>query len=67
VTAAAQIEFRNFGVEFRPADGRRVLALQGIDLIIPKGQFVCIVGRSGGGKSTLVPALAGLVPRPPAC
>jgi NitT/TauT family transport system ATP-binding protein len=61
VTAAAQIEFRGFGVEFWPADGRRVLALQGVNLVISKGQFVCIVGRSGGGKSTLVRALAGLV------
>jgi NitT/TauT family transport system ATP-binding protein len=59
---AAQIEFRDFGVEFTPADGRRIQALQSVDLVIPKGQFVCIVGRSGGGKSTLVRALAGLVP-----
>jgi NitT/TauT family transport system ATP-binding protein len=61
MTTAGQIEFCNFGVEFSPRDGRRVAALEGVNLVIHRGQFVCIVGRSGGGKSTLVRALAGLV------
>jgi branched-chain amino acid transport system ATP-binding protein len=38
------------------------LALNGVDLDVPAGSRVAIVGRNGAGKSSLVRAIAGLVP-----
>jgi NitT/TauT family transport system ATP-binding protein len=55
----AAIAIANLRKEY--GDGlRRVVALDGIDLTIAPGEFVCIVGPSGCGKSTLLRILAGL-------
>lgn len=37
-----------------------VHAVDGVDLNVREGEFVCISGRSGSGKSTLLSLLAGL-------
>jgi NitT/TauT family transport system ATP-binding protein len=42
--------------------GRPIPVLDDIDVTIPDGQFVCIVGSSGCGKSTLLRVMMGLTP-----
>lgn len=43
-----------------PIGRERVIALNGINLEIERGQICCILGTSGSGKSTLLNQLAGL-------
>src|SRR5713226_2597868 len=37
-----------------------IVAVKGIDLAVPQGQFAAIVGRSGSGKSSLMAMIGGL-------
>ena len=55
---AADITFRGVGVSYPGG----VRGLQDIDLRIPAGEMVAVVGLSGAGKSTLVRTINGLVP-----
>ncbi|MEU7897537.1 ABC transporter ATP-binding protein [Nonomuraea sp. NPDC049152] len=47
-------------VRIYKTEGVEVVALQGLDLLIQKGELIAIVGASGSGKSTLLNVLSGL-------
>jgi putative ABC transport system ATP-binding protein len=49
----------NLHKEFRRG-GERIDVLQGVDLEIPKGEFLALMGPSGSGKTTLLNLLGGL-------
>ncbi|MBT1162846.1 ABC transporter ATP-binding protein [Bifidobacterium sp. SO1] len=57
--ARPMIEVKNLRKEY-PVVDETVVALERINLSIPRGQICCIYGESGSGKSTLLNQLAGM-------
>ena len=47
-------------IKIYKVDDLEVVALQGLDLEVPRGEMTAIVGASGSGKSTLLNILGGL-------
>ena len=39
-----------------------IKAVKGIDLSVPKGELVCLIGTNGAGKTSTLKAIAGLLP-----
>jgi len=60
-TAEPLLRVRNLSVAFRVGRGRLV-AVDGVDLEVARGEVLGIVGESGSGKSMTMMALARLVP-----
>jgi NitT/TauT family transport system ATP-binding protein len=54
------VRAEHISTAFRHRRGKIVYALQDVTFHVPAGQFVCVVGRSGHGKTTLLRVLAGL-------
>jgi lipopolysaccharide transport system ATP-binding protein len=46
--------------ERQPEEARLITALRGIDLTIPRGKTMGILGRNGSGKSTLLKIITGI-------
>ena len=52
------LHLRDVGKTFQVGD-ERVDALHHVELVVDKGEFVCLIGASGCGKSTLLRIIAG--------
>jgi peptide/nickel transport system ATP-binding protein len=57
----SELTFDNVAIQFG-TKRHGLLAVDGIDLVIPDGKVVGLVGESGSGKSTLARAAVGLLP-----
>jgi putative ABC transport system ATP-binding protein len=62
MSASARLELKGIRKVFFPGTANEVIALEGIDLEVPAGQFVSIIGSNGSGKSTLLNSVAGNFP-----
>ena len=47
-------------VKIYMTDNRKVMALEGLDLTVKKGEMLAVIGKSGSGKSTLLHMIGGL-------
>lgn len=54
------LETRNLSIGYRLSKGRKRVLQSGLDIVLPYGKVVCLLGRNGIGKSTLIRTLAGL-------
>jgi putative ABC transport system ATP-binding protein len=56
----AIISLKNVSKIYRTATGSHLAALDNINLDIPAGEFVAVIGQSGSGKTTLLNMIGGL-------
>ena len=63
MTAAPLVEIENLRVVFYGDAGRVTHAVDGVDLAVPRGATLGVVGESGCGKSVTVLAVMGLLPK----
>jgi len=53
------IEVSRLEKTFEQPGGERAIALRGVDLSMPAGQFLTVIGSNGSGKSTILNLIAG--------
>jgi len=58
-----RLQVKNLSVSFPASDGTLSRALDGVNLSVNEGGRLAIVGETGSGKSVLLLALMGLLPR----
>jgi putative ABC transport system ATP-binding protein len=54
------IEVQGLSRIYRLKSGEEIRAVDNVDLLVPEGQFLTVIGASGSGKTTLLNLLGGL-------
>ena len=62
--AKVDLAFRCLGLSIDVGDEERRI-IEGLDLEVPRCQFLCVLGESGVGKTTLLRVFGGLAPAAP--
>src|SRR5437899_3002464 len=60
VSDVPKVSLHGISLSYKTTNGTRLLAIDNIDLKVRAGEFLCIVGPSGCGRSTLLHLIAGL-------
>jgi NitT/TauT family transport system ATP-binding protein len=55
------LELHDVAMSYPLGEGRRTIALEGIDLVVNGGEIVALIGPNGSGKSTMLRVIAGLL------
>ncbi|NRA85964.1 MAG: ABC transporter ATP-binding protein [Rhizobiales bacterium] len=56
------IELNDIHVVFNAGSALETRALKGVNLKVPKGEFITVIGSNGAGKSTSLNSIAGIAP-----
>ena len=55
------LEFSHLTKAYPAPNGGRAVIVEDFDMAVAKGEFVCLIGHSGCGKSTVLSIAAGLL------
>jgi NitT/TauT family transport system ATP-binding protein len=58
----AKLEYENVGKQFLTTRGETIVAIKDFSLRVEAGEFICLLGKSGCGKTTVLRMTAGLDP-----
>lgn len=55
------LELQDISLVYNPRSASEIIALRSLELSVPSGQFLTVVGTNGAGKSSLIQVISGAV------